>query len=171
MSTSWRIGWFDVVRFAAFACVLFLRLLSFGQAMNLSGSSNCAEEDFDVNLQFVNGPGNYYTVVVNRRNISAHPCVFDGPMYGPTLVPDRVPGHAPYGLCYYCEDRLPSGETPVIPHLTINPGEAARQTFRWRTTSSNETAPCLEPKWMSGPVLLVTPSLLKRMLRYRSQPV
>jgi hypothetical protein len=163
VSTSWRIGWFDVVRFAAFACVLFLRLLSFGQAMNLSGASNCTEADFDVNLQFVNGPGNYYAVVVNRLNISAHPCVFDGPMYGPTLVPDRVPGHAPYDLCYYCEDRLPDGQTPVIPPVTVSPGEAARQTFRWRTTPAGETAPCLQPKWLSGPVLLVTPSLLKKV--------
>jgi len=163
MSASRRVGWFNVVRFAAFGCVLFLPLLSPGQGINLSGTLNCTVADFDVNLQFVNGPGNYYAVVVNRRNISGHPCVFDGPVYGPTLVPDRVPGHAPYELCYYCEERLPNGQTPVMPPLTVNPGQGARQTFRWRTTSSSEAAPCLEPKWMSGPVLLVAPSLLKRV--------
>ena len=172
MSASRRFGWIDVVRFAALGCVLGLPLLSSGQGINLSGSLNCTVADFDVNLQFVNGPGNYYTVVVNRRNISGHPCVFDGPMYGPTLVPDRVPGHEPYSSCYYCEDRLPNGQTPVIPPLTVNPDQVARQTFRWRTTSSSEAALCLEPKWMSGPVLLVAPSLLKNvLLRCRSQSV
>ncbi len=163
MSTSRWVGWFDVVRFATFGCVLFLPLLGLGQGINLSGTSNCTAADFDATLQFANGPGNYYTVVVDKRNISGHPCVFDGPMYGPSLVPDRVPGHAPYGLCYYCEDRLPNGQTPVIPPLTINPGQVARQTFRWGTTSSSDEAPCLEPKWMAGPVLLVAPSLLKRV--------
>lgn len=163
MSGLRRAGWFHVIRFVVLGCVLFLPLLSPGQDINLSGTLNCSVADFDVNLQFVNGPGNYYSVVVNRRNISEHPCIFDGPMYGPTLLPDRVPGHAPYELCYYCEDRLPNGQTPIIPPLTVNPGQIARQTFRWRTTSSNEASPCLEPKWMSGPVLLVAPFLLKKV--------
>jgi hypothetical protein len=163
MNASRRVDWFTVVRFATFGCLLFLPRLSPGQSPNMSGTLNCAAADFDVNLQFVNGPRNSYTVVVNRRNISAHPCVFDGPMYGPTFIPDRVPGHAPYGLCYYCDERLPNGETPVIPPLTVNPGQVAHQAFRWRTTSSSEATPCLEPKWMAGPVLLVAPSLLKKV--------
>ena len=163
MTASRRLRRFDVLRFVVFYFPLFLSLPALAQGLNLSGAANCTAADFDANLEFVNGPGDYYSIVVRKRNISAHPCVFDGSMYGPSFVPERVEGHEPYKLCYDCENRLPNGQTPIAPAITLNPGEVARQTFRWRTTSSNEAAPCLEPKWMSNPVLLVAPSLLKKV--------
>ncbi|MGA2135997.1 MAG: hypothetical protein ABSH50_27220 [Bryobacteraceae bacterium] len=141
-----------------------LPLPSLGQAgLNLTGASNCTQADFDSDVQFLNGPGDYFAVVVEKRNISSHPCVFDGPMYGPTFYPDRVPGNPPFALCYDCENRLPNGQSPPNPPLTLELGQVARQAFRWRTTPPNETVRCLQPGWMSGPILLVAPSLLKRI--------
>jgi hypothetical protein len=84
-------------------------------------------------------------------------------MYGPTFYPDRMPGDRPFALCYDCENRLPNGTYPVIPPLTVDPGQVVRQTFRWKTTPPNEATRCLEANWMSGPVLLVAPSLIKQI--------
>ena len=166
MSISRQVGKSDFATFTVLCCSLFLFLLSLpcsAQNMNLTGSTNCTGADLDTDLQFVNGPANYYNIVVNNRNVSSRPCIFDGPMYGPSLVPDRVEGHKQYDLCYYCDERLPNGQTPTISPITVGPGQIARQTFRWRTTSASDAEPCLQPKWMSGPILLVAPSLLKQV--------
>ena len=162
MSISRQLARFAIASFV-FCGIFFPSSESSAQNLNVSGASNCTVADFDTELRFVNGPENYYSVVVDKRNISSHPCVFDGPVYGPSFVPDRVPGHEPYGLCYYCEERLPNGQVPIAPPVTVHPGQVARQTFRWRTTSSGEAAPCVEPKWMAGPVLVVAQSLLKKI--------
>jgi hypothetical protein len=141
-----------------------LSLLSVAQGeLNLTGASNCTAADFDAYLQFSNGPGDYYAIVVNKRNVSNHPCVLDGPMYGPSFVPDRNAGEKPFALCYDCENRLPNGQYPIIPPLTLGPGQAALQTFRWKAKPTVATVSCVQPKWMSGPVLVVAPSLLKQV--------
>jgi len=162
---TWRQHWsVGVVRIAIGCLPLFSPLLTYGQSLNLGGSSNCTATDFDTELQFTNGPGDYYSIIVDKRNISDHPCMFDGPVYGPSFVPDRVEGHVPYGICYFCDERLPNGQTPILPPISVNRGQVARQTFRWRTKSSNQGLPCLQPEWMSGPAeVLVAPSLLKRV--------
>jgi len=89
--------------------------------------------------------------------------VFDAPAYGPTFYPDRVPGDRPFALCYDCENRLPNGQYPVVRRLTLAPGLVVQQTFRWKTSPSTELTRCLQPKWMSGPALLVAPSLIKQI--------
>jgi hypothetical protein len=128
---------------------------------NTTGSSNCKLADFDVSLQIISGPSNYYTLVVDKRNISNHPCVFDGQNYGPSFVPDRVPDHEPFQLCYDCENRLPDGSTPTVPPIRVNPGEAARQTIRWKTVGSADDQVCLQPDWMAGPLLIVSRRLIQ----------
>ncbi|HUE01083.1 MAG TPA: hypothetical protein VMR62_16035 [Bryobacteraceae bacterium] len=151
----------NVLRFLAMGGLCALPLLGLGQ--NLTGSSNCDAPDFDAGVQFRNGPGDFFTVVIDNRNLSSHSCVFDGPMYGPSPVPDRIEGHPPFGLCYYCENGLPNTASPRVPPLTVLPGQAARQTFSWRTKPADETGGCLQLKWMSGPVLLNVPSLLPKV--------
>ena len=137
--------------------------LAQGSSINLSGSFNCNAPDFDAHVRLLNGPGAYFTIVVDKRNVSTHPCTFDGSMSGPSIVPDRVPGHSPIGMCYDCEHRLPNGQYPVIPPLTIDSGQVVRQTFRWKTTPQTAAEPCRSPDWIAGPVLLVTPSLFKEI--------
>ena len=139
---------------------LLLPLASSGQGTgpNLTGSSNCTTADLDAYLQFVNGPADYYAIVVNKRNISSHPCIFDGPNYAPGFVPDRIPGNPQFTLRYDSERYDPS-ITPVV----INPGQVVRQTFGWKTRQPAEEGQCLQPQWMSGPVLLVAPLLLKQI--------
>lgn len=155
----WSAG---AVTIAICSLPFFLSALTSAQSLNLSGSSNCTAADFDTELKFANGPADYYTIIVEKHNISDHPCLFDGSVYGPSFVPDRVEGHAPYGICYFCDERLPDGQTPLVPPIAAKPGQVARQTFRWRTESSNQ--PCLQPEWMSGPaVVVVGSSLLKRV--------
>ena len=149
--------------FLAFIDLFFFPSASSGQGtkFNLTGASNCAEADFDTYLEFANAPADYFAVVVSERNISDHPCVFDGPAYGPSFVPDRVAGNAPFSRCYECEKRLPTKQPPEVGPLTINPGQTAQQTFRWKTGSPGRAGPCLQPQSMTGLVLLVAPSLLK----------
>jgi hypothetical protein len=122
--------------------------------LNFSGSSNCNAPDFEVQITFVNDPAGYYSLLIDNRNISGHSCVFDGPIYGPTVVPTRDPNKPMLTICYDCDAQ---------PHttVTLNPGQTARQTFRWKTTSTPQSGPCIQPEWLAGPILLVTPSLLK----------
>jgi hypothetical protein len=151
--------------FLVFITVLFLPWPSLGQeaAINTSGASNCTIADFDTNLSFANEAGSYYAIIVDKRNVSNHDCVFDAPMYGPSFVPDRIPGDRPFGLCYDCENRLPNGQYPFIPPLTLHSGQTIRQKFRWRTMPLSDATRCLKPNWMSGPVLFVAPSLIKQI--------
>jgi hypothetical protein len=92
MILSRRFVLIGVARFLAVWGLFFLPLPSAGQeaGLNLSGASNCAVADFDANVQIANGPGNYYAIIIDKRNISNHPCIFDGPMYGPSFVPHSV---------------------------------------------------------------------------------
>jgi hypothetical protein len=154
----------EVATFLVFGSLLFFPLLSGAQetGVNTTGASNCTIADFDTNLSFANEPNNYYAIVVNKRNISNHDCVFDAPMYGPSFVPDRVPGDHPFTPCYDCEHR-PNGQYPLIPPLTLHSGQTIRQKFRWKTLPPSEATRCVQPKWMSGPVLLVAPSLIKQI--------
>jgi hypothetical protein len=115
MILSRRFDLIGVARFLAVWGLFFLPLPSAGQeaGLNLSGASNCTVADFDANVRFANGPGNYYAIIIDKRNISNHPCIFDGPMYGPSFVPHSVPGDRPFALCYDCENRLPNGQYPI----------------------------------------------------------
>lgn len=154
-----------MVRFLSICGLCFLPSPGSGQGtgLNLTGASNCTAADFDISVQFLNGPADSFAVVADKRNISSHSCVFDGPMYGPSFVPDRVPGNPPFALCYDCENSAPNGQSPRHPLLTLTPGQVARQVFLWRTAPPIETVKCLQPHWMSGPILLVAPSLLKKV--------
>lgn len=129
--------------------------------INTTGSTNCTVADFDTEVEFLNGPGDTFALVVRMRNVSPHACVFDGPEYGPSIAPDRVDGEKPFGLCYFCEERSHHPQAAMPPPITVAPGEAALQTFRWKTVAADSSVHCVTPKWISGPVLLVTPSLLK----------
>jgi len=44
--------------------------------MNLTGASNCTAADFDTTVQLMNGPGDSYSMLINRRNLANHPCTF-----------------------------------------------------------------------------------------------
>ena len=151
--------------FLVFGGLLFLPLLSGAQESGVSttGASNCTIADFDTNLNFANEPSSYYAIIVDKRNVSNHDCVFDAPMYGPSFVPDRVSGDRPFALCYDCENRLPNGQHRHIAPLTLHPGQVVRQEFRWKTSPPSEATRCLQPNWMSGPVLLVAPSVIKQI--------
>ncbi|MBV9574818.1 MAG: hypothetical protein JOY93_12265, partial [Acidobacteriales bacterium] len=141
--------------------LLLASLCAQAQFPNLSGSSNCTAADFVANFDFATGPGDTYTLVINKRNVSSHACVFDGPVYGPSLAPDRVEGEPPVPLCYDCKNRgLPPAQRWLDPPITVKSGQVARQTIRWRTKPQN--AKCLQLDWISvGSGLLVVPSLFK----------
>jgi len=95
--------------------------------MNLSGSTNWTAADFDARLRFVNGPGDLFTIIADKRNISNHACSFDGPTYGPSVVLKNASEAGETRLCYDCEHRLPNGQYPVVPPLTVDPGREVRQ--------------------------------------------
>src|SRR4029077_7231755 len=80
--------------FLGICCLFFLSPPSYAQDTTRTGSTHappCKSADLETSVQFINGPGNYFTVAFNMRNISDHSCVQDGPLYGPSFAPDRVP--------------------------------------------------------------------------------
>ena len=143
--------------------LLYWPMLAQAQALNLSGASKCTAADFIAYADFADGPGDTFTIVILKRNVSSHPCVFDGPAYGPSLAPDRIEGEQPIELCYDCENRrLPVTQRRFEPPITVNPGEVARQTVRWKTKPPSLNGKCLQLEWMvQDAVLLGIPSLLK----------
>jgi hypothetical protein len=155
-------------RFAGLACAMAVQaLLAFpasttAQAPESSPPTTppaCNAPDLDITLQFGSEettikPNNeaieYAVILVRKRNISGHPCVFEEHFIGPNFNPDRVEGEQPYIV-----NQIP------LPPLTLTPGQAAQQTWRWRSNSPDLGRHCLQPKWMWGPPLVVAPSLLK----------
>jgi hypothetical protein len=129
---------------------------------NPSGVSNCTVADLDTNIEFENEPDDFFGIVVHSRNITNHSCTFDGQTNGPNFIPDRVDGHEPFTLCYDCGNRV-AHQGPAPQSLVLDAGAVVSQTFRWKTKQSSESAPCLQPKWMDNPILLVAPSLLKKV--------
>ena len=149
--------------FWALCGVLTLTVPSAAQpGLNLSGASNCSVADFDTHLKFLNGPGDLFSILIEKRNISSHPCVLDRPD-GPSLMPDRATGGKPFGICYYCDERLPNGQSTVIPPITVDPGQIASETFRWKTVPTTPDVQCMQLQAIFGPVLVVAPSLLKKV--------
>jgi len=156
----------DEVSFLAIYCVLLLSFRSYAQQAKPNAATSspaCKVADFDTRVQFVNGPGDYYATAFNFRNISGHSCVLDGSLYGPTFMPDRVPGGKPFTTCYDCEKRLPNGMSPVVPPLALQPDDLAHLSFRWKTAPPDGTVQCLKPTAMVGPVLVNAPELLKQV--------
>ena len=129
--------------------------------INTTGSTNCTDANFDTDVQFLNGPEDQFLLLIQKRNIGNHACVFDGPTYGLSLVPDRVEGQRPFEPCYFCQDRLPNGQVASRPAITVEPGQVVLQTFRWKTKPEADSIHCVTLRWLAGPILLVTPSLLK----------
>lgn len=154
-----------MVSLIAVCSLLFVVPLSSGQenGLNLSGTSNCAAVDFDSYADFVNGPGDYYSAIINKRNISSHTCIFDGLSYGPSFVPEPASGSWPFTLHYEQESRPLKEQQSLTSPITVKPGEVARQTFRWKTKPPSEAAQCVQASWMSGPVLVAARSLLKKV--------
>ena len=76
-----------------------------------TGTSNCSAADFEVSVHFRHDPGDYYTIIIDKRNISTHRCVFDGTVYGPSFVIDQKEGQKP-------------------PCWTISPKHVCRTDFR-----------------------------------------
>jgi hypothetical protein len=130
--------------------------------MNLTGSSNCTSVDLDVHFQFVNGPGDYFTIIATEQNISGHACIFNGPVYGLTVVHDPNPPSNQFETASTFDVNYPKGPEPKTPP-TAEPSQFIRQTFRWKTSPQAGGKPCVQPAWMSGAFLLNVPSLLKKV--------
>jgi hypothetical protein len=156
-------------RIAVLACTLpAFMLLSFptpakSQTHEPSASEAppaCTVVDLDITVRFGNEetkavstqkePSSVQVVTVQKRNISGHLCTFEQPINGPNFTPDRAEGEEPFTV----------NQIPFSP-LKLEPGQAARQTWRWRSNMPDVGRSCFEPKWMWGPPLVVAPSLLK----------
>ena len=131
-----------------------------------SAWSDCPLADFDSQIHFLNGPGDYYANVVDSCNISSHACIFDRPVVGSNCVSGLVRADQPESLDYEC--KFSTGH-PFI----LYPGQIVRQGIRWRTTPSlftglsftplSMSASCFQPMWGGGlGVSVVAPTLVKK---------
>jgi hypothetical protein len=143
--------------------LFFLPALTFAQAppLNLTGSTNCTAADFDLNLRFESGPADTYSVIILQRNLSAHPCIFDGPQYPPTVIFEAEPSTHRMEMCNSCTAHFPPPTFPSNP-LLLAPGEVARHTLSWQTTAVRPLA-CVQPEWMDTSVRIVSRTLLKKI--------
>src|SRR5580704_11993980 len=100
-------------RFVGLACALAVQALlslpasTAAQAPDSSPSDAppaCNAPDFDITLQFggeettiqpSNKPVKYAVILLRKRNISGHPCIFEEHFIGPSFNPDRVEGEEP----------------------------------------------------------------------------
>lgn len=125
---------------------------------------SCKPADLDVRPEFFNGPGSYFTVALNLRNVSTEACIPDFPLYFPRFSPTEAQPVKTVRFCDVCEDRLPNGQVRSRPPLLLGPGETAHQTFRWKTDSPGQALACRQLSALGGPTfLIVAPTLLKRV--------
>ena len=161
---SLRSFW-NTVRLLALCIPFFVPPQTSAQGTDLepTPTRKCTRADFDAYLQFLIGPGDYYTIIIKAPNISPDTCVFDGLILSlPMFVPDRVSTNPPFTLCQDCGPPLPAGAHPLMAPATISPGQVVQQTIRWKTAPPDGVT-CLQPQWMSGSVSIVAPSLLKEV--------
>lgn len=144
---------------AAVACLAIGVLFVVPMPGRAQQGPSCTAADFDADLQFINGPGDKYTIVIDKRNVSDHPCVVNTPA-GPGFVPDRVPGQQPITLCWGRQDNSRIG---TYSPLTVDPGRVVREKLSWKTTSTGEAASCVQLQWIAGDVAIALPSLLKKV--------
>ena len=128
--------------------------LAQGNQLNMSGATNCTMADFDFALEFASG--NFFSVTLKQRNISDHSCTMDGQRYGI----DFVPFNRGAVSCYDCPTHSLQEAYSPNPPIIVESGRAVQQTFRWKIVPQGDKDTCLKPDWMTGPVLLVAPSLL-----------
>jgi hypothetical protein len=155
----------------ASCCLIFMVLPCSAQSGVYNGQpnspwSNCPLADFDSQIHFLNGPGDYYANVVDSRNISSHACIFDRPVVGSNCVSGLVRADQPESIDYEC--KFSTGH-PFI----LYPGQIVRQGIRWRTTPSlftelsftplSGSASCFQPMWGGGlGVSVIAPTLVKK---------
>jgi len=121
--------------------------------------------DFESQVHFLNGPGDYYATVADSRDISDHACTFDGPYYGSNCVSGQVRADQPESLNYECKW--------TDHQLILYPGQVVRQGVRWRTTPSfftgwsftlsSGSVSCSQPMFGGAHgVAVMAPTLIKR---------
>ncbi|SRR5579871_72019 len=128
-------------------------------SLNTPGASNCVAADFDANLEFAYAHDDFL-IFISKRNLADHACVFDPAVHGPDLMPYHTEGHEPYKICYFCETRLPNGEIPVAPVMTLEPGNVIWQTVRWKTKPASDSMPCQQVGWRNDSIWIAAPSIL-----------
>jgi hypothetical protein len=92
----------------------------------------------------------YEVIRIRKLNASGHTCTFEEHYIGPSIVPDRAEGEEPFIV----------NQIPLPPRI-LNPGQAVQQTWKWRANAPAAGRHCFQPQWISGPVLVVAPSLLR----------
>jgi len=128
---------------------------------------NCRLVDFDTTFELGNGPGDYFTAAFRLRNISGRPCLLDRGSYGANGSPTNPDRTDPWGKVFVTTpdstDRV-WGTAPVIdPPATLDPGRVAYFTIRWKSKPSSESEPCIQPIAINWPVMILAPSLLRRL--------
>ena len=151
-------------------CVLLDPIPGYSQGVTATSAvniGNCRLVDFDTTFELVNGPGDYFTAAFGLRNISGRPCLLDRGSYGANGSPTNPDRTDPWGKVFVTTpdstDRV-WGTAPVIdPPATLDPGRAAYFAIRWKSKPSNESEPCIQPIAINWPVMILAPSLLRRL--------
>lgn len=155
------------IRLVLTACALALTMPVVTKADSSVVLPMCAKADLNVHFQFFRDADSLALSVLGH-NISSHACAFDGSLFYPSVqgrisTPPSTNGTThPFPECLECG--LVNGRLPVNPRPTLEPGEVARETFRWRTNPTPGPAHCLSDGWFASPsYLLVSPSLLQHI--------
>jgi hypothetical protein len=122
----------------------------------------CKLADLDSNVSFFRAK-TYFTVAFNLRNIAESPCAPQPAAGFPQFDPAQGPQTKAFGLCIDCEDRLPDGTYLVRAPVVLNPGDIARQAFRWNTVASTAAVKCVKLRALFGSVLVVAPKLFEQV--------
>lgn len=140
-----------------------LAVLTGSASAQVDKGPDCTRADFDTSVQFRDGPGATYSIVIVRRSIVGHACTLpDSSEEMPTITVEGLEGQ-PNSIkyCYPCEYREPNGMYRVHPSVTVRPGAVITQRVGWRTQPATPDTLCVQPKWIGGPVFVVAPERLK----------
>jgi hypothetical protein len=132
-----------------------------------SGPPRCEAKDLIYTPIFLNGPGTFFTLAFEAKNISSRACIPNGPstLGHDPLVISQPAGHKPFQVhplldntwdaCHGCAGLI-----------VLQPGDVANFSYRWSTVSEEQPSDCFTPQtismsYMSASFFIDAPDLVK----------
>lgn len=124
----------------------------FATPLPVQASPACRMWDLDITLDIGDGPVYSYTLAVNFRNVSPHPCTLNRFADEPSFFfQDEVPASL-FTRCVSSHECATSRASVEGPGVTLEPGTVGHQEYSWKTRPGVADGPCITPWGMDNTV-------------------
>jgi hypothetical protein len=144
-----------------------LLLLSYPAMGQPSGTPRCEAKDLISTPIFLNGPGTFFTLAFEAKNISSQACIPNGPStlgHDPLVILPPA-GHKPFKVHPLLNNTWDACDG-CAGLIVLQPGDVANFSYRWSTVSKDQPSDCFTPQtismfYMSARFYIDAPDLVK----------